>query len=86
MFHIKPPSSISEPIDNHYGLQSRLIVNIDDELEASGSNLLDESDIRTMFFQPRYRWQSETDDSSKSKLVLLPIQQRRILHRGENAA
>lgn len=86
IFRLKIPTNMTSPVDNHYGTHSRLIVDVDDEMEASGFNALEELDNRVVPFQPRnHKWHLRTD--GKSKLIGPTNKQngRRTLHRGENA-
>jgi hypothetical protein len=88
IFRLKIPAKITNPADNHYGTRSRLIVDVDDEIESSGFNALEELDNRVIPFQPRnHKWHLRTDNNGKSKLILPTNNQsgRRALHRGENA-
>jgi hypothetical protein len=75
--------NITHSADNHHKMHSRLIVDVDDETEASGFNELEELDKNVVPFQPRqnHNWHLRTDEYSKFQLLVPSIKE---LHRGEN--
>ncbi|KAI6181359.1 hypothetical protein M3Y98_00820800 [Aphelenchoides besseyi] len=88
--HVNIPKQVEGQVENHYGLRSRVIVDVDEEEDASGFNALEELDSRIVPFEPRNRhWHLKliekpyrsSFDKPRAKVV---VDNRRVLHRGEN--
>lgn len=78
---------MTQKAENPYGVHSRVIVDADDETEASGFNELEELDNSVIPFQPRnHNWHLKNDKYSKSQLIVpsTKLENKRKLHRGEN--
>lgn len=81
------PKTVDEHEENQYGIHSRIIVDVDEEQEASGFNELEELDSHIVPFQPRnHRWHLKSTEAFRSRFVLPPVgvSEKRVLHRGEN--
>ncbi|KAI6176138.1 hypothetical protein M3Y97_00766000 [Aphelenchoides bicaudatus] len=87
IFRLRVPTNTTNPVDNHYGVRSRLIVDVDDELESSGFNALDELDNRVVPFVPRtdHKWHLRPEERGGKSKLIGPANKRQVLHRGENA-